>query len=169
MAESNNRVDLLNKEINRIVKLVAEGKETVLITPTTLEPKDRRLSANRAWKRLNKWLDKSYPTGETAEKKSAKKAAKKRKAVELAEPAAKPAAKLDPKKVAELEEAKKAKLEAAIAAAKPDPEKKAKLDAAITSAKRSSDGEVGAKELDAAITAGYSKFFILARAKEAMN
>ena len=51
-------------------------------------------------------------------------------------------------------------------AAKADPEKVAKLGAAIASARSSSDGEVGAKEMQEALAAGYSKFFILAQLEE---
>ena len=51
-------------------------------------------------------------------------------------------------------------------AAKADPEKLAKLEAAIASARSSSDGEVGAKEMQEALAVGYSKFFILAQLEE---
>lgn len=50
--------------------------------------------------------------------------------------------------------------------AKADPEKVAKLEAAIASARSSSDGEVGAKEMKEALAVGYSKFFILAQLEE---
>jgi len=50
--------------------------------------------------------------------------------------------------------------------AKADPEKLAKLEAAIASARSSSDGEVGAKEMQEALAVGYSKFFILAQLEE---
>jgi len=50
--------------------------------------------------------------------------------------------------------------------AKADPEKVAKLQAAIASARSSSDGEVGAKEMQEALAVGYSKFFILDKAAE---
>jgi hypothetical protein len=49
-------------------------------------------------------------------------------------------------------------------AAKVDPERVAKLEAAIASARSSSDGEVGANEMQEALAVGYSKFFILALA-----
>ena len=50
--------------------------------------------------------------------------------------------------------------------AKADPEKVARLEAAIASARSSSDGEVGAKEMKEALAAGYSKFFILAQLED---
>ena len=82
---------------------------------------------------------KKAPASTSKKAASSKKApAKKRKA---SEPAKKPAAKADPEKVA-------------------------KLQAAIASARSSSDGEVGAKEMQEALAVGYSKFFILAQLEE---
>jgi len=82
LADRSKRAQQLNEEINRIVELVAEGKETVHITPVILET-GKKLSANKALDRLYDWLGMSYPTATPIKKKKAP-AKKKRKSKEPA-------------------------------------------------------------------------------------
>ena len=119
------------------------------------------------YNRLINWLNSKYPSGEAAKKipkkvpakKTKTKApAKKRKAVEPAEPATKSKA---TKKKKAVKPTCSAELKANVAAVPVDPEKKAKLEAAVASV---TGGEVGASELQEALAAGYSEWFILALA-----
>ena len=88
---------------------------------------------------------------------------KKKKAKKAPSSKKMPAAK---KATAKKRKAKETKPVAKKLAAKADPEKVIKLEAAIASARSSSDGEVGAKEMQEALAVGYSKFFILAQLEE---
>ena len=136
------RARLFNEEINIIAD--SPKSKDVPILRVSFE-NGKKLSADRAYNRLINWLDKRYSKRKTVEPADATKseAPKKKSAKKAAvsEPAKKPAAEADPEKVA-------------------------KLQAAIASARSSSDGEVGANELQEALDAGYSKFFVLGQAKE---
>ena len=162
MLSSPDKRQLILGEVNRIAD--SEESNDVPIRRAKLGRVGTKTT--EGYNRMINWLNLKYPSAEAAKKVPYKNAPAKKKAAKKR--------KTDPATKSEAPKKKSAKnIAVPRPAAKPDPEKekakKAKLDDAIASAKSSSDGKVGANELKAALDAGYSKFFVLDKAKEEMK